>query len=170
MELELALFSAFHFHFRTGCSNYYLIFRYILVSSKAPMVRMYMTSPLLRSKIAILKKCHILAPLKKKCHIQGVPPILSWKHPVKKLQETMKSADKKNRNWKKSSWHNSSFSTTTYKWRISNNFLHVPLFFSPPPISQFSIIIVESYHSVKWCNFNYFVKWMLIFSSCVFSQ
>jgi len=36
-----------------------------------------------------------LVPLKKKCHIQGVPPILSWKHPVKKLQETTKSADTK---------------------------------------------------------------------------
>merc|ERR1719266_487825 len=54
-----------------------------------------MTSPLLRSKIAILQKCHIWHHSKKKCHIQGVPPILSWKHPVKKIQETTKSADMK---------------------------------------------------------------------------
>merc|ERR1712008_272225 len=68
--------------------------RYISVSSKATMVRMCMTSPLLRSKIAILKKCHIWHH-SKKCHIQGVSPILSWKHPVKQLQVTTKSADKK---------------------------------------------------------------------------
>ena len=63
----------------------------------------------------------------KKCHIQGVPPILSWKHPVKKLQETMKSADKKTETEKNRADTILVFLLQhTSEYRII--FLHVPLF------------------------------------------
>ena len=111
------------------------------MSSKAPMVRMCMTSLLLRSKIAILQKCHIWHHSKKKCHIQGVPPILSWKHPVKKIQETTKSADMKKTETEKNRADTILVFLLQHTSEYRIIFYMCPSFSPPPiyPISQFSI-------------------------------